>query len=658
MLEKAIAHHRKGELDQAEVLYQRLLQNDPEDLDVLHWFGVLCHQRGRLEEAAHALRKVIASRPEASGSYACLCLVLWDQGKLEEAVAAALRSLKLSPANPELCNAVGKILQQSGDVQRAAMFFRRAIQLDAGHADAYHNLAIALEASGQSDRAGARYRQALALDSDNPQIHYNLSLSLLSLGKYVKALESVERALHLDPRHLQALYTRAYLRRFMCDWHDERHDAEKLEAALQDHVDNRGQAEIAPYALNIVPVSAACHRAVAGYYANQTAQRVRGERGTFTYRSGTDRKLRLGYISPDFRNHAVGILVHRLFEHHDRSDFAVFAYSLHRSNDDFQRAVRKGVDVFRDLTAIPSAHAAKRIHDDEIDVLVDLGGFTWGTRPEILSLRPSPVQISWLGYLNTMAADYIDYMIADAVVVPEDQASCYSESIIRLPGSFMPMPRLARSGRLLDRSELNLPADAFVLASFNNPYKITADAFDVWMEILQRSAGAVLWLYAADLEQSQQNLRKRAERGGVADRLVFARTVPLREHLMRLAHANLFLDTFQYNAGASAVVALQAGVPVLTLPDRSFLSRMGASFNAALGLDDLTCDSPQAYGDKAVELATIPGRYADVRDRLANALEDGRSFDLSRFVAGLEQAYRHAWSRWRAGERPGPINIR
>ncbi len=658
MLETAIAHHHKGELGEAEALYRRVLREEPENPDALHWLGVLCHQRGRLDEAVQALKRAVASRPEASGSYACLCLVLRDQGKLREAVAAGERSLQLFPANPELCNAMGRIFQQTGDRQRAAKFFRRAVRLDARFADAYHNLAITLEASGQSDRACEAYGRALTLDPDDAQVHYNLGLSLISLGEYAKAREAAERALALDPGHVQALYTRAYLRRFVCDWDDEGTEAKGLEDALAAHVENRGDAEIAPYALNIVPVSPECHRAVAEYYASQTALRTRGLRDAFTHRDHKHARLRLGYISPDFRHHAVGFLVHRLFEHHDRAAFEVFAYSLHCSDDEFQQAVRKGVDVFRDVSAMSSVEAAEAIHRDEVDVLIDLGGFTWGTRPEILSLRPAPVQISWLGYLNTMGADYIDYLVADDVVVPEGHEQRYAEAVIRLPGTFMPMFRLDRADPVPAPNDLGLPANTFVFASFNNPYKITAGAFDTWMQILERSPESVLWLYAADLEEAEGNLRARARRSGMADRLVFAPTVPLSEHLERLTHADLFLDTFHYNAGATAVAALQAGVPILTHPGKTFLSRMGASLNAALGLDDLICDSPASYREKAVALSGKPGERADVRDRLALAIESSAVFEPRCFVAGLEEACRHVWRRWQRGEPPESIRLR
>lgn len=656
-LNQAKAHHSKQELVEAEVLYRAVLVDDGLNVEALHGLGMLCYQTGRLPEAAAMLEGAIAVNPGASASFAYLCLVRRDLGELHQAVAAARRSLELHPNNAEFINVLGRLYQDQDRRAEAIEQFRRAVKLKPDYVDAYHNLAIGLESSGRSEEALVYYGRAIELAPDNGHLHYNLSLSQLSLSRFADALQSTERVLVLSPQHLPALYSRAYLRRFLCDWREiEQHTAD-LEAALLTHVQKEDVPEIAPYALNIVSVSKECHRAVATRYAKHVNKRLPAGAPPFDHVRRAPARLRIAYVSADFREHAVGLLVHQLFAYHDREKVRVHAYSLHASSDAYQQSVRAGVDVFRDLSAVPALEAARQIYRDEIDVLVDLTGFTWGSRPEILALRPAPVQLSYLGYLNTMSADFIDYIVADHTVLPPEHERYYTETVIRLPSLFMPMPELEVSATVPSRESLGLPADGFVFASFNNPYKLEPRVFTVWMEILQAVPGSVLWVYTADVDEARENLLQFAGRHGVRpDRLVFAPTVPLPEHIARLYAADLFLDSFSYNAGASAAVALQAGLPILTCLGDTFLTRMSASVNRMLGFNDLICAGAEDYQERAIQLA----RSQDVQRRrleIKKALQSGAWLNLETHANLLEQAYYRAWSQWRERKLPQPINL-
>ncbi|MCH8931172.1 MAG: hypothetical protein IIA98_09710 [Proteobacteria bacterium] len=256
-------------------------------------------------------------------------------------------------------------------------------------------------------------------------------------------------------------------------------------------------------------------------------------------------RIRIGYVSPDFGEHAVGLLVYDLFRQHDREAFEVYCYSLRRHEDSYYARVEEGADRFRDLSDCSLEKAIRQVQDDRIDILVDLAGYTGRARPEIFAARPAPVQIAYLGYLNTMAAEFIDYVVADPVVIPPDSGHEFTEAILHLPASFIMASPLVASPHVPDRSALGLPDDAFVFASFNNPLKIGPAVFGAWMRILKRVPGSVLWLFAEDSADAERNLAREAKTRGIRpERLVFAGRVPLAEHLARVRQADLFLDTF------------------------------------------------------------------------------------------------------------------
>ncbi len=655
LLAQAEACQRAGDLAGAESRYREWLRRAPDDARALCALGQLCHLQGRDTEALPLLRRSVELQPAAAPAHAALAAVLFACGEPVAAVEAGQRALALEPVNPLLLNFLGYVLHRLGRWPAAVGCFRRALDLKPELADAYHNLGISLQVLGHTEEAVRNYRRALRITPGVPALNSNLGVALTTLGRYEEALESHERALELDPECLEARYRRLFMRRFLCHWDRLEEDSAALQEALAAHARDRGAALIAPFEMMALGLAPEVRLAVTRRYAEQVAGGLPEGGALPPAPVKPPSRLRVGYVSPDFREHAVGLLVHQLFSHHDRERVEVYGYALRPSDDRYARAIRAGCDTFLDVTSLSPLEAARRMRADALDVLVDLGGYTHGARPEILALRPAPVQMSWLGYLETMAADFVDYLIADEVVIPATHESHYSEAIIRLQGCFLGASQLPRSPKRFSRRELGLPEDAFVFCSFNNPYKIEPQVFDAWMEILRRAPGSVMWLYVADLAPAEANLRQRARAQGLEDRLIFAPTVPLAEHLARLEHADLFLDTWCYNAGATAVAALQAGVPVLTRLGETFVSRVGASVNSSLGLQALVCGDAEAYTAQAVELATDRERHAELCRQLPAALAATHLLSPAAAAARLEAAYQAAWERFQQGLPPAAI---
>jgi predicted O-linked N-acetylglucosamine transferase (SPINDLY family) len=370
-------------------------------------------------------------------------------------------------------------------------------------------------------------------------------------------------------------------------------------------------------------------------------------------------RIRLGYLSGDFHQHATAQLMAELFELHDRDRFEVFAYSYGPDDESPMRArLVRAFDRFVDVRALAHREAAQRIHADEVDILIDLKGYTHHARPAIPAHRPAPVQVSYLGYPATMGADFIDYVIVDPIVVPTSQQPFFSEKLVHLPASYQVNDRRREAAKAAtSRQDWGLPDGRLVFCSFNNAYKITPAFFDIWMRVLGAVPGSVLWLLEAN-ELMKGNLRLQAEKRGVdAKRLIFAPRVAPAQHLARQRHADLFLDTLPCNAHTTASDALWAGLPVLTCCGDTFAGRVAASLLTAVGLGELIAPSLEEYERSALALARDPQRLVALRQKLADNRDSSALFDPVKLTGNIEAAYARMWQTRLCGERPAAFSI-
>jgi predicted O-linked N-acetylglucosamine transferase (SPINDLY family) len=502
------------------------------------------------------------------------------------------------------------------------------------------------QAFGELDEAVRWYRQALQHKPDYPEAHFNLGVAHQLRGALPEAIAEFRATLDLRPAHATALVSLMHVSQLMCEWSG----IEDLWIETKRRIQNEPSAVILPYTVITMPSSGEEQLLCARNWVANRLSRVQSLRAGlgFTFVPGPRDRLRIGYVSADYHQHATAYLLAELFELHDRERFEVIAYSIGRDDaSPMRQRLVAGCDRFVDLQHHSFVAAAQQIHADGIDILVDLKGYTDGCRTEIFALWPAPIQVSYLGYPGTMGADFIDYLLTDRFVTPPEQQAVFSEELIELPDCYQVNDRKRPiAERTPTRAECGLPEEGVVFCCLNYAVKITPQMFGIWMRVLEAVPGSVLWLLESNRWVAENLRREAGARGVDPSRLVFAPPLPLAEHLARYRLADLFLDTYPVTAHTTASDALWVGLPVLTCAGETFVSRVAGSLLHAVGLADLVMDSLAAYEAKAIVL----GRDAAERERLTGVLAANREttplFDTPRFTRHLEAAYHTMWERF------------
>ena len=546
-----------------------------------------------------------------------------------------------------------------GDTAGVMHALRAAIRINPQFGQAYINLGRALEDCGLIGQAVEQWRAYADSTTDvTPDRITHRLLSLQHIGRVLEGagkLEEAEAALwqamELQPTRTEAAQHWISLRARQCKWPVV---VPSLHVTPKQFMEAMSAMTIACYTDDPL-----FHMAKAYRYARTAVGRPADlaafQRKPIRKRSGTGQRLRVGYLSSDLRQHAVGFALSEVLELHDKSSVEVFAYYCGDPAplDQTQARIRGAVDHWRDIAKVSDIDAARQIAADEIDVLVDVNGYTKHARTSIFAYRPAPVIVNFCGYPGTMASPYHQYMIADAQIVPPENELYYTEKVLRIPCN-QPVDRKRAVNPRPTRTAAGLPEDAFVFASFNGMQKITAPCFARWMAILNATPGSVLWLLAGD-DSANDRLRKLAEASGIApERIIFAGKAQNPDHLARIGLADLFLDTFPYGAHSTAADAITQGLPVLTAPGKSFASRFCASIVAAAGIPELICDGPDDYVRKAVAFANDPANLAAVRDSLQRQRETCALRDMPALARRLEELYWQMQGEAERGETPVP----
>ena len=638
-----IALARLQQHDGAVESFRAALALRPDDADVHRSLGIVLATAGRFEAAVASFEKALAVRADAQ-VYSLLGDTQRQLRRYDAAIASFRKALALDPVAADAHTGLGIVHTETGNPKDAIASFQAALAANPKDANTYFNLAVTLKNVG-------RHQAAIAINPNHIQALNSLGISLKQPGQYDAALASYETVLANDDDHAKALSMQALLKRQTCDWGG----IEALESRLIDGVQS-GRVPIAPFPmLSITDDPAVQLRCARQYWRSMAIVAAPRGSGALLRHS----KLRIGYLSAELRAHPIPCLVAQLFEEHDRSRFEIFAFSY--GDDDgtpMRRRLENSFDTFFDVRRLSDDAIARLIREQEIDIMIDLTGHTSGSRLEILASRPAPVQLHYIGYPGTLGVEFIDYLIVDPIVVPPDERQHYSEALVYLSQCYQANDRKrAASEARPDRAEAGLPADAFVFCCFNQTYKITPDFFGAWMRLLAAVPGSVLWLLA-DNRWVEDNLRREAAARGVApDRLVFAPRQSVPDHLARHALADLFLDTFPYNAHTTASDALWMGLPVLTCSGRSFASRVAASLLHAVGLPELITHDLAEYERLALALAREPVRLAAMRHHLEAVRATAPLFDIDRTRREIETAYRLIWELHQRGEAPRTMTI-
>ena len=550
-------------------------------------------------------------------------------------------------------------LSKAGDVAATLHALRAAIRIEPLFGQAHINLGRTLEDCGLTGQAVQQWRTFVDATTEvNPDRISNRLLSLQHIGRVLEGaghLEEAETALwqamELQPSRTEAAQHWISLRMHQCKWPVV---VPSLHVTPRHFMDAMSAMSIACYADDPLFQMAKAHR-----YCRQTIGRPDDlsafERKAVRRKTGTGERLRVGYVSSDLRQHAVGFALSEILELHDKASVEIFAYYCGDPApiDPTQARIKEAVDHWRDIAALSDIEAARRIAADGIDVLIDVNGYTKHARTKIFAYRPAPVIVNFCGYPGTMASPYHQYMIADDVIVPPENELYYTEKVLRIACN-QPVDRKRAVSERPTRAEAGLPDDAFVFASFNGMQKITAPCFARWMAILTATPGSVLWLLSGD-ESANERLRRLAEEAGVAkERLIFAGKAQNPDHLARIGLADLFLDTFPYGAHSTAADAITQGLPVLTIAGKSFASRFCASIVTADGIPELVCGDPDDYVRMAIALAESPDRLAAVRESLAQQRETCALRDMPGLARRLEGLFWQMQGEAERGETPVP----
>jgi protein O-GlcNAc transferase len=654
--------HQMGRLPEAINLYRQAAKLAPGYAEIHNNLGNALRAAGKPEDAAVSLARAIKLKPAIASAHSNLGLTLGELGRLEEAVASHRRALALEPNLALAHNNLGIALLELRQLDEATVCLRRALELDPGLGEAHANLgdALRLMEDQTPGEAGVRcltdaiesYRRAIALNPFFAEAYANMGDAQARLGDLASSAASFRRALELKPGYGQALAQYAGRLRAMCDWRDKT----PLIPAFVEAAKTNAKGAMA-FSFLAIADDPALQFEMARHDCRVLAEL--DEPAVWRGKKYRHDKIRLAYLSADFNQHAVGFSIAPLFERHDRSRFEVHGVSFGRDDGSaIGERLRAAVDRFHDVRGSSDKAIAQAIREAEIDIAIDLMGHTRGARLGILARRPAPIQASYLGYPGSTGASFIDYMIADPVVAPLDNAAYFSEKIVHLPPSYL----FNDAGRAIaevtpTRSECGLPENGFVFCCFNNGYKLSPRIFDIWARLLAQIPDSVLWL-RADNRWIVENLRRElAERGGDAERLIFAPTMKLADHLARHRLAGLFLDTLPYNAHSTAIDALWAGLPVLTCCGQSFPGRVASSLLQACGLPELITRSPEEYEAKALALARQPAELNLLRSKLERNRSTCPLFDNEGSTRHIEAAYHRMWEHWQAGRAPASIAV-
>jgi len=648
-----ITFEELGKLDSSVKSYEKVLTIKPDHVATYNNLGVVFNKLGRQEEAVKSYQKAIVIKPDFSDAHNNLGNILKDLGRQEEAVKSYQKVIAINPGFVDAHNSLGISFFKLGQLAKAVISFKQAIAINPGFVDAHSNLGIVLEELGQLDLAVISFEQAIAIKPDFAKVYLSYGNVLTKLNRKDEALVSYESAMSLNPDLDFLLGNHLSNKMYLGIWSDLPRHLNDLKNQI-----NNDEVIIVPFAL-------------LGLIDNPEIQRKNTEAFTSKVYPQSHsfptigiypkhKKIRIAYFSSDFHNHATMHLMVELFECHDKLLFELIAFSFGPDKQDqWRQRASLCFDKFKYVGLKSDREISLLARKMEIDIAIDLKGYTQDARPNIFAEGCAPIQLSYLGYPGTMGAKYMDYLIADRTLIPEEKKHHYLEKIVYMPNSYqVNMSNREVSKNSLLRDEFGLPSKGFVFCCFNNSYKITPSTFDGWMRILKAVEDSVLWLLEGN-STSSINLKNEAMKQGVnKDRIIFGKRMPVEDHLNRIKQADLFIDTLPYNAHTTASEALRMGLPVLTCEGESFASRVAASLLRAVNLPELITTTQEQFESVAIQMAMHPEKFKKIKDKLIDNLPRAPLYDTPLFTRHLESAYLEMYERYQNGLNPDHIYVK
>ncbi|QWD93031.1 tetratricopeptide repeat protein [Polynucleobacter asymbioticus] len=651
---KGIALKGLKRYDDAIVCYDKALSIRPDDSEVMTNKGATLYELGQYDEAIIAYDQAISLKPDYHEAWTNKGVAFNKLGRYDEAIVSYDHALKLMPEYPEAWVNKGATLYELKRYDQAIAHYDKAVSLKPDYHEAWSNRGLVFHQLRKFDEVVTCYDQALKIKPDYAEGWGNKGATLHELKRFEEAIACYDKAVNLDP-DIQWFYgALVHLKSRICSWGNIQEEVKTLIQKV-----SASKKMIQPFAMLSLTGDPFLHKKSSEIYTQFRFSR-NSILGPIPKQARKER-IRIAYFSGDFRNHAVALLTSELYEIHDRSRFEVFAFSLLSSpdGDELNARLRTGFDHFIDVENLSDQEIAQMARKLGIDIAIDLGGHTQYSRTGIFSYRAAPIQVNWLGYPGTLGADYIDYIIADYTLIPKESQQFYSEKVVTLPDTYMvDDSKRISSGRIFSKLECGLPEDSFIFCCFNNDYKFNEQVLDSWSRIMLRVNNSVLWI-SENNPLFKKNISAEFEKRGIdSSRIIFAQRVELMaDHLARYSLADLFLDTYPYNAHTTTVDALKAGVPVLTLIGQSFPGRVAASLLNAIGLPELVTTTQQEYEELAIQLASNPQKLLDIKNKLAVNRLSAPLFDTPLFAKNLEAAYIKMYERYQADLEPEHLAI-
>ena len=633
---QAINFFDNGNLNESKKLCLKILKEEPKNFDILHLLGIISFKLEDYKNSADLIAKAVTINPKDAEAYNNQALVLKKINKLEDAIESLNQAIKIKPDFIQAYNRRGHLLVELNQLDDALENFNKAIEINPNFSEAYNNRGNILNKLNRHTESIESYDKAISINPNFAEAYNNRGGVQKDLKLYEAAHESYEKAIKIKPNLDFLLGSLIYTKLHLCNWKSFDENLKKIEENII-----KGNKSLTPFSSLLLLNSPSLQKKAAeiyfkAKYISKDALKSFDERPE-------NNKIRVGYYSADFRKHVMSDLLIHLFKCHDKSKFELIGFSFIPGKPDLMHnEIKKNFDQFFDVSLKTDKEIAQISKDMNIDIAVDLMGYTTNARTGIFKESCAPIKINFLGYPGTLGSNHHDYIIADKTLIPKKNQKDYSEKIVYLPDSYK-LDHSARkvSNKIFTKQEMGLPKKSFVFCCFNNNFKITPNVFNTWMNTLKSVNNSVLWLMIKKNNPTVKNhLKKEALKKGIeSDRLIFANRMPLSDHLARLKLADLFIDTMPYNAHTTASDALWVGLPVLTLCGETFASRVAASMLNAVGLSELITLTDKKFEDLAIELGNNPKKLQQIKNKLNNNKISKPLFNSKLFTKNIEKAY-------------------
>ena len=646
-----IVYKELKEFDLAIQSYKEATNINPKYAEAFNNLGILYRDLGQPNEAFASYNEAIKIFPDYDEAHNNLGILYMDSGQIDKAIVSYKNAINANESFIEAINNLGIAFMNLGQIEQSINYYQKAISIDPNFALTYNNLGIAYKHVKNLDAAVKCFDKAINLDPNYSDAFSNYGNVLTTMDNFEEALIKYQHAYEINPNKDYILGNVLHTRMHLCFWDDFSNNLNKLKKQI-----NEGQKRIDPFSFMALIDDAELQEKVSKIYSKDRFPKSDLLPQIKYYPK--HKKIRIGYFSGDFREHPVSTLTAGLYESHNRDFFEIYAFSYGPdTNDEMNIRIKAGVDHFHDVQRMSHKDIALLSRSLEIDIAVDLGGYTASAKTDIFAIVTAPIQLSYIGFLGTMGADYYDYLVSDLTIIPKQCQKYYSEKIIYLPNFQANDTKQTYSISNFSRKDIGLPEKGFVFCCFNNTYKFTPLTFDSWGRILKNVPDSVLLLYASNKAAEKNLIKEIVKRGIDSERIIFGKHLPIEGYLGRYKVVDLFLDTSPYNAGTTSSDAMKMGLPVITFQGQSFSSRMGASILKAINMPELIANTQKEYESMAIELAKNPKKLKQIKEKLAKNIKSAPLYDTLLFTKHLESAFKLIYERHHKGLKPDHIFI-